>query len=348
MRSERSRVSVIIPNLNGERLLRICLDSMARQTFRDFEVVVVDNGSVDDSVELLKKNYGSLRIIEFKENRGFAAAVNAGIKGSDAEYVCLLNNDIEADPDFLREMVGVLRERDDIDWCAAKMLRYDDRNVLDGAGDGILRSGSGYKLGTLEEDQGTYDEQRIVFGACAGAAVYRQSFFEKVGYFDEDFFAYLEDVDLNLRANLLGLKCLYVPTAKVFHIGSATTGGTINSFTVRLTTKNAVNVVVKNYAWPTFIKALPFIFLFQFYWFIGMLRRREVVAYLKGISGALGDFPKMRRKRTRILAKQIVPNALFFWRILQSEKEALESMLRLRHRARKRIWPIRLYMKLFF
>jgi hypothetical protein len=341
-------VSVIIPNLNGERLLKICLDSLARQTLKDFEVIVVDNGSVDRSVAFLRKNYGDVKIIQFKENKGFAAAVNKGIEEGDAEYICLLNNDLEADPDFFKEMVRALRERGDIDYCAAKMLKYDDRTVLDGAGDGIFRSGAGYKIGALEQDTGRFDQPRIVFGACAGAAVYRRSFFGRVGYFDEDFFAYLEDVDLNLRANLLGLKCLYVPTAKVFHMGSATTGGTINSFTVRLSTKNALNVVVKNYSAYAFFRALPIIFLFQLYWLLGMLRRREVLAYLKGLRGALGDFPKMWRKRARILSRQTVPSRLFFSRILQSEKEALESITILRRSAGKRIWPVRLYLKLFF
>ena len=348
MQRYRPTVSVIIPNLNGERLLRICLDSLARQTFGDFEVIVVDNGSVDRSVAFLRKNYGDVKIIQFEENKGFAAAVNKGIKESNGEYICLLNNDIEADPDFLEELVRALRERGDIDYCAAKMLKYGDRTVLDGAGDGVFRSGAGYKIGTQEQDTGRFDKPRIVFGACAGAAVYRRSFFEKVGQFDEDFFAYLEDVDLNLRANLLGLKCLYVPTAKVFHMGSATTGGTINSFTVRLSTKNALNVVVKNYTAHIFIKALPVIFLFQLYWLLAMVRRREVLAYLNGLRGALGDFPKMWRKRTQILSKQIVPRSLVFSRILRSEKEVLESITILRRSAGKRVWPITLYQRLFF
>jgi hypothetical protein len=341
-------VSVIIPNLNGEKLLKICLDSIVRQTFKDFEVIVIDNGSVDDSVAFLRRNYRNTKIIEFEVNEGFAAAVNAGIKESDAEYLCLLNNDLEADSNFLEEMVRALRERGDVDFCAAKMLKYDDRNVLDGAGDGVFRAGAGYRIGTSEADTGEYDERRIVFGACAGAAVYRRSFFERVGYFDEDFFAYLEDVDLNLRANLLGLKCLYVPTAKVFHMGSATTGGAINSFTVRLTTKNVLNVVVKNYAAQTFFKSLPVILLFHLFWFLGVIRGKQAAAYLNGIRGALEDFPKMWRKRSRVLSIQTVSIRLLFSRILQSEREVMESILRSRQRAGKSNWPVHLYLKLFF
>ena len=213
----------------------------------------------------------NVKIIEFKENKGFGAAVNQGIKKAKSKYICLLNNDVELDSDFLKEMVMVLKRRKEIDYCAAKLFNYYDRNLLDGAGDGVLRAGAGYRLGTLEREIGIYDEQNIVFGACAGAAVYRRSFFEKVGYFDEDFFAYLEDVDINFRANLYGLKCLYIPTAKVFHIGSATTGSTFNSFTIRLTTKNLFNVVVKNYSALIFFKSLPVIFLYHACWLFFVL-----------------------------------------------------------------------------
>lgn len=172
--------------------------------------------------------------------------------------------------------------------------------------------------------------------------------FEKVGYFDEDFFAYLEDVDLNLRANMRGLKCLYVPTAEVFHMGSATTGSTINSFTVRLSTKNALNLVVKNYGLQIFLKALPVILVYHLVWFLGALRTNQASAYLDGIRGALRDFPKMWRKRTRVLSEQTVSTRLLFSRILRWEKEIMESILESRRRAGEATWPVRVYLKLFF
>lgn len=319
-----------------------------QQTFQDFSIIVVDNGSVDGSVEFARKHYRDVRVIEFRENKGFGAAVNEGIQKANSRYICLLNNDIELDPNFLKEMVTVLEQKKDVDYCAAKMFNYYDRNLLDGAGDGVFRAGAGYRLGTLEYDIGIYDKPRNVFGACAGAAVYRRSFFQKVGYFDEDFFAYLEDVDVNFRGNLLGLRCLYVPTAKAFHMGSATTGSTFNSFTIRLTTKNIFNVVAKNYPTYILLRSLPAIFLYHACWFFFILRIKQLFAYLRGIRGALRDFHKMWRKRKEVLSRKTISNKVFWSRIVNSEREIMESILRRRTSDGKATWPVSLYMKVFF
>ena len=347
MLSNNSAITIIIPNLNGKKFLRICLDSIMQQNFQDFFVIVVDNGSVDGSVEFIRDHYTDVQVIEFKENRGFGAAVNEGIKRAKSKYICLLNNDVELDPNFLKEMVTVLEQKRDVDYCAAKMFNYYDRNLLDGAGDGVFKAGAGYRLGTLEYDIGIYDKQNSVFGACAGAAVYRRSFFEKVGYFDEDFFAYLEDVDINFRANLLGLRCLYVPTAKAFHIGSATTGSTFNSFTIRLSTKNIPNVVVKNYPTYIFLKSLPVMFLYHACWLFFILRRKQLFAYLRGLRGALRDFHKMFEKRKKVLSGKTISNKVFWLRIVNSEREVMESILRRRKSDGKVTWPVSLYMKMF-
>ena len=347
MQSKSYIITIIIPNFSGKRFLEICLDSIILQNFHDFSVVVVDNGSVDGSVEFIKDHYPDVQVIEFKENKGFAAAINEGIKKANNKYICLLNNDIELDPDFLKEMVTVLEREKEIGYCAAKMYDYYDRNILDGAGDGVFKAGAGYRLGTLENDIGIYDYQRKVFGACAGAAVYRGSFFEKVGYFDEDFFAYLEDVDINFRANLFSVTCLYVPNAKVFHIGSATTGSTFNNFTVRFTTKNIFNVVVKNYPTSIFLRSLHMIFLYHAFWFFFVLKRKQLFAYICGLEGALYDFPKMWRKRKEVLLGKKISNKIFWSRIVNSEREVMQSILRRRKSAGKATWPLRIYMKFF-
>ena len=339
-------ITIIIPNLNGKRFLRICLDSVIRQTFHDFSVIVVDNGSVDGSVEFIRDHYTNVKVIEFKENKGFGAAVNEGIKRTNSKYICLLNNDVELHPNFLKEMITALERKKDVDYCAAKMFNYYDRNLLDGAGDEVFRAGAGYRLGTLEYDIGIYDKPRNVFGACAGAAVYRRSFFEKVGYFDEDF-AYLEDVDINFRANLLGLRCLYLPTAKAFHIGSATTGSTFNSFTIRLTIKNIFNVVVKNYPTYIFLRSLPVMFLYHAYWFFIIFKRKQLLAYFGGLRGALRDLPKMLKKRKGVLLGKTVSNKVFWLRIVNSEREVMESIVRRRKSDGKATWPIIIYMKIF-
>ncbi len=347
MLSNNPAITVIIPNLNGKRFLGICLDSINRQTFHDFSIIIVDNGSVDGSVEFIRDHYTDVQVIEFKENRGFGAAVNEGIKRAKSEYVCLLNNDVELHPNFLKEMITVLERKKDVDYCAAKMFNYYDRNLLDGAGEGVFRAGVGYRLGALEYDIGIFDHQRRVFGACAGAAVYRRSFFEKVGYFDEDFFSYLEDVDINFRANLYGLRCVYIPNAKVFHIGSATTGSTFNRFTVRLTTRNIFNIVAKNYPISLIFKSLPAILVYQVCWFFIILKRRQILPYLQGLKEALQGLPKMWRKREEVLSRKTISNKIFWSKIMNSEREVMRSILRRRKNNGKAVWPIRIYMKIF-
>lgn len=340
--------TIIIPNFNGKKYLQKCLDSIRNQTFQNFGVILVDNGSSDGSVSFVKRHYPEMDLIEFSRNQGFSRAINSGVRQAHGKYICLLNNDIELHPDFLKEIVGVLETERHIDYCAAKMLNFYARDQIDGAGDGVFRAGAGYKRGSLEKDSQRYDKQMIVFGACAGAALYRRSFFGTVGLFDEDFFAYLEDVDINMRANRLGLKCLYVPSAKVYHIGSATTGSIFNPFTVSLSTKNLFNVVIKNYPAILLIHILPSLLLYHLFWFALVFVNKQAHGYFKGLFKAVSDFPKMQRKRRKMLARQVVSHQNFLDKIRKSEKEVMEMILR-RSRSRKArvVKLVEFYMRLF-
>jgi len=342
-------VTIIIPNLNGEKYLKTCLNSIRQQQFQNFAVTVVDNGSEDGSADLIESHYPEVRFIRFTYNKGFSTAINCGIKQANSKYICLLNNDIELDQNFLKEMVAVLEAEKGFQYCAPKMLDYYNRDKLDGAGDGVFRAGAGYKRGSLENDNERYDRQLIVFGACAGAALYRRSFFDQTGLFDEDFFAYLEDVDLNFRARRLGLKCLYVPKARVFHIGSATTGSIFNPFTVKLSTKNLFNVVIKNYPATLIIKFFPSLILYHIFWFGIVLYNKQAKAYFKGLWGAISDFPKMWSKRKQWLRQQSSSGKMFESEIIKSEKEVMEMILRRSQKRKGRaVKPVEFYLKLFF
>ena len=204
------KISVIIPNFNGQRFLKTCLDSLRKQSYQDFEVIVVDNGSTDGSIKYIAENYPEVRIIPLIKNFGFSRAVNEGIKVSRGKYIALLNNDTEADPEWLKELYYALERNPELGFCASRMINYYHRDILDGAGDCFPRSCRPFKRAIGNEG---YNITKLVFGASAGAALYKKELFETVGYFDEDFFAYFEDVDLSLRAQLLGFKCLYVSTA---------------------------------------------------------------------------------------------------------------------------------------
>ena len=215
-------ISVIIPNWNGKKFLKTCLDSLRKQTYQDIEIILVDNGSKDGSVLFTKENFPEVRILQFEENFGFSAAVNKGIRASKGEYISLLNNDTEVDPHWLQELKKGLDENPKVGFCASKIFFYDQRKRINSVG---LRMGvddSAWDIGFDALDKEQYDEKQFIFGACAAAAIYRRSLFQDVGFFDEDFFIYVEDVDLSFRAQLRGYKCLYVPSAIVYHRWSAT------------------------------------------------------------------------------------------------------------------------------
>lgn len=217
------RVSVIIPNWNGAQHLRECLGSLEQQSFGDFEVVLVDNGSTDDSLSLVEREFPSVRIVRNHANLGFSAAVNAGIRASSAEYLVLLNNDTRASRDWLEQLVVAMDATPEASFAACRMLRYDPPHLIDSAGDRFsLLRGGGVNIGAGELAK-FHDQPAWVFGACAGAALYRRTLFDDIGLFDEDFFLVFEDVDLSLRARMAGHRCLYVPNAVVFHKRGAST-----------------------------------------------------------------------------------------------------------------------------
>jgi GT2 family glycosyltransferase len=214
-------MDVIIPNWNGKRHLEGCLDSLRRQTYRSFTVTMVDNGSTDDSVEFVRSRYPEMQIVGLKENRGFAGGVNAGIENTTDELVFLLNNDTVVEPNCLKELNDAASKYSAISFFATKMLFRSSVGVINAAGDGFGIDGQGRNIGMRELDDGRYDQVTKVFGACAGAALYRRSFFQDVGLFDEDFFLIMEDVDLDFRGQLKGHRCYYIPTAVVHHVHSA-------------------------------------------------------------------------------------------------------------------------------
>jgi len=323
-------VTVVIPNWNGKRFLSSCLGSLRAQTLEDFETVLVDNGSTDGSVAFVRRHFPEVRILSLEENRGFSAAVNAGIRTSGAqEYVALLNNDTEADPGWLEALVRTAERHPEASLFASKLVDFRDRRVLDGAGDALRRSGLPYRIGHRELDCGQFEREAFVFGACAAAALYRRALFEKIGLFDEDFFAYCEDGDMSFRAQLAGHRCLYVPEAVVYHVGSASTGDKRSPTATRLGTQNGVNLLVKNLPASLFVRSMPSLLA-------GQLSRAVVTslspgglrAYLAGLAGAWRLLPRMLEKRKEIRRHQRVSNVYVRQLLRESSRRAVESRRR--------------------
>ncbi len=239
------KVSIIIVNWNGIRYLKECFDSVFSQTYPNYEVVFVDNGSIDGSVEFVRENFPTVKIIENGTNLGFAKGTNIGISMAQGDYIATLNNDTKVEPMWLNELVKVAETKEDIGACASKMLFFYEREIIDNTGILISFDGSGINRGFKEMDKGQYDKNSEVFGACAGAALYKKKMLDEIGLFDEDFFAYYEDLDLAWRAQLAGWRCVYVHSAMVYHIHSAT-GISYSLFKLFYLQRNRFFIIIKN------------------------------------------------------------------------------------------------------
>ena len=249
------KVTVIIPNYNGLSFMKPCLEALERQTYQGFEILVVDNGSTDGSAQWLEEQ--GVPSILLKENTGFSGAVNAGIRASETPYVILLNNDTEVCPDYVKELVRCMERSPKIFSASSRMIQFHNRELLDDAGDMYSLMGWAYQRGTGQPVKG-YKKARKIFSACAGAAIYRRSVFEEIGYFDEQHFAYLEDMDVGFRAKICGYDNVYCPTAEVYHVGSGTSGSKYNSFKVKLAARNNIYLNYKNMPLPQLVlNALP-------------------------------------------------------------------------------------------
>jgi GT2 family glycosyltransferase len=193
------------------------LSSLKKQTYKDFQIVVVDNGSTDDSLQFIEKQFPEITVVKLDNNYGFATAINAGVKAVNTNYVAFLNNDTEIDPKWLDEIMKCAKKHPDIVSFCSKLLNFDDRKKIDGVGIRINEVGQARSIGWEEKDTGQYDFEMEIFGATGGAALFKRDVFIKVGMFDEHYFMYSEEVDWAFRAQFLGYKSLYCPKAIVYH-----------------------------------------------------------------------------------------------------------------------------------
>lgn len=247
------KLSVIIPNWNGKDMLKTCLASLKKQTFKDFEVVVVDNGSIDGSVNYIEKFFPEVKLVKLPKNTGFAPAVNLGIKICVGEMIMLLNNDTEVDKDCLKLLVNTATVKKEVGFIAAKILNFKNRNIIDSAGDYIDAVGHSDNIGRGEKDGEKFSKPGFIFLATGGGTLFKREVFEKIGFFDHDFFAYMEDVDFCLRAQLRGIKGWYEPKAKIYHIHKATSSRN-PGFTEYLQYRNMTITVLKNFPKEVFLK----------------------------------------------------------------------------------------------
>lgn len=240
------KLSVVIPNWNGVEYLRVCLPSIFLQTFKDFEIIVIDNGSTDGSVKYLKQNYPKVRIIKLDKNYGFAKAVNQGIAAAVGEFIILLNNDTKVDSQCFDFLIKAVQARKDVGMVAAKMLQFHSPDLIDSAGDYIDAVGHANNIGYGEKDGPKFNVGNYVFLVTGGGCLIKKEVFDKVGLFDEDYFAYFEDVDFCFRAQLLGIKGWFEPQAKIYHVQKGTSSKN-KTFTEYLQFRNMTQTIIKDF-----------------------------------------------------------------------------------------------------
>ena len=314
-----SKTAVVIPNYNGIKFLADCLNSLKEQSVHDFEVIVVDDCSTDTSINEIECNFSRVQCVKRIENGGFAAAVNDGIrcaKENGAEYIILLNNDTVAETHFVEKMVEAISEDVNIFSVQAKMLSLKEPDLIDDAGDFYTVMGWAYAAGKGKMAS-KYDKKRQIFAACAGAAIYRMSVLEEIGYFDETHFAYLEDIDIGYRAKLYGYVNMYQPEAVIYHAGSATSGSRYNAFKIRLAARNSVYLIYKNQTllqiiWH-FMPLLAGFVVKQLFFILkgyGKVYHKAVLEGLKGCS-----HPDMKEKKLGLMKGHFMDACKVEWQL---------------------------------
>lgn len=313
------KVTVVIVNWNGERFLGRCLSALQEQTVIPNEIILVDNASSDASTEIVRR-YPSVRVLLQHKNLGFARGNNVAIQASavDSEWIALLNPDAFPDPRWLEASLSAAQENPDFNVLGSKLVNAADPSVLDGAGDAYHLSGLVWRMGHGKPVVPFSEQVSEAFSPCAAAALYRRRVILEVGGFDEDFFCYMEDVDLGFRLRLAGHKTLYVPDAVVQHVGSATTGGQHSDFSVYHGHRNLVWTFVKNMPGLLFWLLLPLhvvMNLVSILWF-SLQGRGGVI--LRAKCDALLGLLKMWRKRQAIQSTRIA-TVREIWRMMDKQ-----------------------------
>lgn len=309
------RVAIVLLNYNGRQHLEKCLPSLKRQTYKDFYVIFVDNASTDDSVEYVKRNFPEARIIVNKRNLGFAEGNNVGIRqalsDSEVKYVVTLNNDTELKNDWLEQLVAAAEHDSRVGACASKLLYFDQRNIIDSAGDfyftGSLKV---HPRGHGKPD--SFFKQEECLSGCAAATLYRREALEqtKLGndYFDRDYFAYIEDTDLSLRIRLAGWKCIFVPSAVVYHKVSATTSQWKEDTKKFLTARNRIFTTLKIYPLSRWLKTFKNPISYQKK---TASLARLVLFYVRLFREIVWSLPKIFKKRVMIKKSRRVDKEIF-------------------------------------
>ena len=303
---ENTKVSIIVVNWNGERFLKDCLSALSSQSYVNCEIILVDNGSSDNSVRFTRDNFPAVKIVKLTENKGFTGGNAAGLEVAQGAYIGLINNDARPDQTWLENLIQPMLQDRTIGVCASKLI-FENPRVLNSAGDGLTTAGVGFNRG-LGQSASQFDMPEPVFGACGAAVLYRRRMLDEIGFLDEDFFLYDEDTDLNFRAQLAGWKCVYVPTAVAYHVANAT-AKRLSDLHVYYHTRNLEFVWMKNMPFGLTIRFAHHKVIQELGSFCYLcLRHGKWGPFLRAKRDALRMLPLMLEKRKKIQTRRRVPN----------------------------------------
>lgn len=318
-------ISVVVLNWNGKDVIDECIRSLLAQSYSDFEIILVDNGSTDGSLQTLRLKYAqSIRIIANPVNLGFAEGCNVGIRASKGSYIALVNSDAVVDRDWLTELMKVMGESKKTGMCASKIYFADKPDTIENTGQTITRDGLGRTRGRLEKDQGQYNQRSRIFCPSGCAAIYRRELLDAIGLFDAKFFAYADDIDVGVRGRLIGYECEYVPSAIAYHKLSASFG-LLSSFKAYLVERNRLWVLIKCFPLRHLMAAPYHTLKRYFYHFLGIFFKKGPAAHfvektsvlelawiaVKVYLSTLWHLPYLLAERARIRKKRVTTTADF-------------------------------------
>jgi GT2 family glycosyltransferase len=309
MNVKENKISIIIPHLKGKAMLISCLKRVYKQTYLNFEVILVDNGSNDGSAEYVKIHFPQVIIVKHKNNLGFAGGVNSGIKAANGNLIALLNDDAQPEARWLEYLVEGFVDKN-VFAVAPKIYQgsfNNSANIIESVGDYYSCWGFASAIDNGQKD-GNIKTYKTVFSATGGASIYRKDIIEKLGYFDEDFFAYFEDVDICFRARLLGYYVVTAPKSLVYHLGSVTSGGDTSPFKKYLVSRNIWYVYLKNMPGLLFWRYLPY-YVYMTFSALNVSRRQHLLpTHIRAILSSMLMSPKMLMKRIGIQKSKEVKN----------------------------------------
>ena len=331
-RQQVKTVAIAIPSLHRPDLTARCIEFVQKQTlpYGEWEIVVIENEAQADKIlpDPLPPN---TRRIELTTNEGTTGSINRAVAATDSRYILLLNNDIELESDYIARLLAAFDTDLKLGFAVGKLLRATERDHLDGAGDAMLMAGAAYRLGHLNFDHGQFDQPMPALAGCGAAVLYRREAFVASGGLDPEFLAYLDDLDLALRAQLMGYTGAYVPGAVAYHIGSATLGQPLHPRVVEYVTRNQIYLLIKDYPRAVFLRLLPRIIVYQVLWMVSSNRRSGrgssseqhggMRAHFRGWSAAIHNRHIMRQKGRELMTKRRICDAEFLRRLRDSERQ---------------------------